>query len=856
MLLCGPAGAQGIVPQTSTIQPNALATIYSPLSYGAICNGSPHSVSSTLGINTISALAAYTLTLNGVKTTPYSWITNGTWASMTVPLRLANAATTNATTFFLTDGDVDVPVGATVSGNNIPTSPVPTVTAVNNPATVTRVTNGTTSTVGTTSITVNSTTVTPVGSHPVPQAGLSADDYVVSSSATNITLKYGITAASIASGTTLTFQPLSSITISGSGLTGSKPSVTSASSVASASFTGSQSTTNLTASSVTGTIAIGQVITSTGTNETIVSQTSSPPGAPPTGGAGVYVVSVSQTLGSQTMTGVPNNYWVYAQWPMTNAMMAAAEMDWLGTQAAIEAATNAATGGTVQLPTGTCVMNNSSVANNTTGGLIQHPSIPDAVQQTAGVDFLGNGMSNTYLTWPAEMGAGRAARSFDVPWATWDNLLGRYQEQLYIGRSANFTMVGPAISPLGQVGSWTWGILSGTRNKIENVSIFNFYVGLTMETVDHTSWHNVWSEFNAIGLRMGPSGTFLYGNSYIDHIELYANGLAALSLDKDGLWVGTDIQTGYLASSPKAIRLEAGPNDTYGQPAVGTITIQSSNFRSILAEFIGEGFIVNDNHGPLGTASVAFNTELNMYNCDWDNLFMLQTSASLPAGSLFNYWMDLGNSEADNFSFVDGGLGPVSGGKNAFWLDNPNNFGYGGLSFKIPGLTGLISSFGWGQNLFGYGDVPFVQNQYEVRVEEPNSWKGHLEIFANAGSGSSAGALLQYTSGQYGADLSVQVAQGSAPFAGVAMGVTGTGGNLIPVATRFCANQFDASGSGPTPVTIATSGTATAGSWGKLATGGTITNATSPSDGVVIGTIMNVTGSAARVNVGPNGSCD
>lgn len=66
-------------------------------------------------------------------------------------------------------------------------------------------------------------------------------------------------------------------------------------------FTGSISTTNLTVSAVTsGTIRLGMVLTGTGVtaNTHVVSQTSGT-----TGGAGVYVVGISQTVASTTITG-------------------------------------------------------------------------------------------------------------------------------------------------------------------------------------------------------------------------------------------------------------------------------------------------------------------------------------------------------------------------------------------------------------------------------------------------------------------------------------------------------------------------------------------------------------------------
>ena len=74
--------------------------------------------------------------------------------------------------------------------------------------------------------------------------------------------------------------------------------------------------------------------------------------------------------------------------------------------------------------------------------------------------------------------------------------------------------------------------------------------------------------------------------------------------------------------------------------------------------------------------------------------------------------------------------------------------------------------------------------------------------------------------------------------------------SLPVVTTSFCY-----SGSG-NAVGIPTSGTASATNWGKLAAGGTVTNASGPTDGVVIGTIIGTGTNVAYMNIGRHGSCD
>jgi hypothetical protein len=88
--------------------------------------------------------------------------------------------------------------------------------------------------------------------------------------------------------------------------------ITSGTSVSTAtcSFTGVISTTTLTASAVTGTIAVGQLITGTGvTAGTVITALGTG-----TGGAGTYTVSASQTVSSTTITVVGLDFLSIPSW--------------------------------------------------------------------------------------------------------------------------------------------------------------------------------------------------------------------------------------------------------------------------------------------------------------------------------------------------------------------------------------------------------------------------------------------------------------------------------------------------------------------------------------------------------------
>lgn len=744
------------------------AAVYNATDYGAICNGSHHSVTSTLGISTISGLAAYTA--NGV--TPYSWINNGQW-NAEVALPMTVAATSGATTLNF-DSALQIPTGATVTGTQIAGST--TVSAVSNPGTVTQVTNGSTPTIGTKSITVNSGTATPVGSHPTAQTGLSIDDYVVSSSATNVTLKYGITAASIASGTTLTFQPPSVITLNNA-ITANKPSVQSAASTATV------------------------------------------------------------------------NYWVYFSWPLTDAMVAAAEMDWLGTQAAIEAGTSATNGGKVQLPSGTCIMDNATVSGNAVGGVVVHESTTGgSLLATSSVDVVGNGFSNSYLSWPSEMGAGRVAISFGVPYATFDNGLGHYAAgNFYYGDLEGITFNGPNGqngTTVGVINNRTWGIVAGARRELNNIVATGFYVGATFENVDHTRWSNVFLNSNSMGLRLGPAGKFLYGDDVISHLEITGNSLADISIDKSGYWQATNIDKLYCAFAPKCIRLEPGSQDSYGQPT--GVTMSASTIENTNGEDLGGCFICDDNYGPNAVVGASLaGGELTMQNMDFEKLGFSYNATYQPSGSPIQFWLEIPQAYATKFQFQYFNPQPVAGMQGAVFIDVPG-FGLGGVSFE-GAFTSLLSSGTWNTKpffaLYGAG---FNNAQYNIRVCQTGSWCGHVEYSSSASP--VQGTPLEYTqTGSYGF-LEVQPAAGTNPFGGINMTAATTVGGTTVVATKFCWSSNNS-------VTIPTSGTATAGHLAALATGGTITNGTNDT-GVIIGTIMKVSGAAADVSVGTNGSCD
>ncbi|NBT27329.1 MAG: hypothetical protein EBT09_12450, partial [Actinobacteria bacterium] len=138
-----------------------------------------------------------------------------------------------------------------------------------------------------------------IGTYTVDQSQAAASGTITSSSNGNVLTVSAITSGTLAVGQTLYVRGIPTgtmITGQTGGTTGGIGTYT-VSSPASTVFTASQTTTNLTVTGTpTGPIVPGQTLSITG-SPTIVSQTSGT-----TGGSGVYVVSVSQTVSSREMT--------------------------------------------------------------------------------------------------------------------------------------------------------------------------------------------------------------------------------------------------------------------------------------------------------------------------------------------------------------------------------------------------------------------------------------------------------------------------------------------------------------------------------------------------------------------------
>lgn len=746
---------------------NSPAT-YDPRNYGAVCDGSHRSITATLGLSTKATIAAYT---SPSGATPYSWITNAIWNG-TAPLRLAvDGANTNTTLFVR--GAVGVPTGAALSGTQIPGGV--TVSSVSNPATVSRTMTGSTiSSNGTKTLPMTTTTGIIVGSHPTPQTGLSSDDWVVTVNAnTSIVMEWGTT-GTITNGTSLTFQPPSSIVMTGGTLNGAKASDTNV------------------------------------------------------------------TTGSTTSS----NYWVYAQWNSTDAMAAAAEMDWLGIEAAIQAANATTPPGRVILPSGTCIMDNATVAGNWYGSLI----VPYTNGNNA--SFVGQGNVSTILSWPSDLGSSRIGMSYDINSGTWDNATARYTNpgRQYGGETSDLQLLGP--SPGGPVlGIWFGpntvqmdGTSTGSRRQFDRLLVQGFHNGIVRDSLDHTRWSDIQTYLNVNGLYEAPTNINSGGNNEIDHWESANNAESGWSIDKDGSFLSSDTHNLFLGVEPKGMRIEPGTNSTY--PGSTGALLSSNAFTGVFGEGLGDGFIVIDAYGPLFSCC---QNDPQFLGTEWRINDLNQNNTWLPAGDRFNYWIAQGVASGNRYTFDGGFSNPAT--ELGFMHFNYPEQGGGGEMINVTNLEGNLGVYSGATPFVAANTGSGLQTYYEIHLCDVGRWCGHYELYKSATT-ATLGMLLDYTTGGSSWDLNVEPSGGSAPFAGVNMIAGTTTGQLTIVATKFCSTQYTN--------TIPTSGTATALHWGKLAAGGTVTNASGPDTAgeVVIGTIMEVTGTAARMNIGNNGSCD
>jgi hypothetical protein len=257
------------------------------------------------------------------------------------------------------------------------------------------------------------------------------------------------------------------------------------------------------------------------------------------------------------------------------------EMDWLGVQAAINAAAVAPNAGTVIIPSGEYQLDQELTLPNP-GGHYDHNGV------TAVVALRGEGMLNTTLYWPRDLGPGSyAIRSLGATART---------------QIRDLRIRGSSGVPLGASPRRQDGIAVATGFHLENLLVTGFRAGISI-TGDHATFRR---------LQLGKCHYGLYwasgGSSYGDHLfydlSIDNCAFASIACAWDNGIDSSKFFGGWIGNSPYGFYREAAPN---GSSAGGFMT--NSTFSGLAVEGVGNAWIYGENFGA--------GSEDHMVNVQW-----------------------------------------------------------------------------------------------------------------------------------------------------------------------------------------------------------------------------------------------
>lgn len=517
------------------------------------------------------------------------------------------------------------------------------------------------------------------------------------------------------------------------------------------------------------------------------------------------------------------------------------ELDWLGIQKAIDVV-HAAYGGTVYIPppvSGNYVLSNSSSAADGSGTIMLYVTSTGPQQTGPSCDLEGAFEFDTILSWPSDLGSGRAALSCGPSNATYTSGTGRYGYNFYEGWIRNLIFSGPnggnAPTP-GVAPANMHGLMLGARRHCMSVQSQGFNHAFD-HCGDYTEFHQCYGILSYYGYYSADANAALYGGHRMVRCMFNGNAMAAIAVSKNGSFNVT-AQDCYLGFNPYAFLFEAGTPASYGQPAPSS-ALYGSHFLHCSAEYITNQFMLDDNAtvsggGNTGTMTrgvvdcvfedlIAFNggtvlttggrnayAHINMDFAYYLKLPQLQGSSFLPAASgmlamvLIN---DLGQTDGGGMS-IEGNVDPILAA-------------YGTAAIPVllcaTGQYGPIGIFGDG------GHVCF-------RWIKLGEWEGNPEYVAGT-SAIPIGAVVErvnYNSVQLGGTASA----GSTLIAGINKYAVGANkaGILTVVATKASVTSVNVTAS------IANASIV------KLGTGGNVVLASSATDGQTVGWVRNYNG--------------
>lgn len=259
------------------------------------------------------------------------------------------------------------------------------------------------------------------------------------------------------------------------------------------------------------------------------------------------------------------------------------EMDWLGTQLAINTVI-ATGGGTVTFPLGaSCIFSNSNSSADLSGTI----ALPEASNFFGGggtpVSLTGIGGGAAYsvvLKWPSDLGTGKFA-ILDTNRQT--TATGNYGQISYL------SLVGPASTfTIGTSPANMSGLGQGAFRSLTNVSVSGFRSGIDISG-GVFNWFSVTSTHNYYDVYFSTPNSQYYGNIVMNGCVFQLATLAAIGVSQDAVIAQTQVIGTYLTASPFGLYKETNSGSP-SQP----ILADYSDFLDCTFEVLGNGISGDD----------------------------------------------------------------------------------------------------------------------------------------------------------------------------------------------------------------------------------------------------------------------
>jgi len=544
------------------------ADVFNPKDYGAIGNNTAHTIGSTLGVTTLAGLAAYN--------PDYSWVSNSVYGlnftlstnvaqttsaatiNYTLPTTNTQSGLTSTAYNYAAQADFVLP-GMTVAGNCIAANTTVSAVATGLPFSITTslASAAGSSTIQmpfTGGITVGTTLQSTVSNAIPSGATVTALNAASTQATAYVTTTTGSTTITVTGGTTPTLGQLAAPSLRGD--TGTQllvfPPLTTVTAV-----NGNQVTMSNTPNFAGSYLPL---VFETAPSITISSPlTAAIPARTP-----IYFGGISQvTLSNPTSSACAAN--TALTFSYSNSMVQALDMDWLGLQSAVVAATNTVTGGAeIRIPAG--IYNLSRML-----------ALPNA-DAPLGLSVRGDGTLNTVLK--AQQDTGRGTCAMGENNRAGGDLTASYSGFQLVFMNAPYAV---GLEPAGMS-----GLCIGEAAQIYQVDVRSFHAGYEILN-DHQKIARSQADYNWFGLEMAANSNKA-GNQDLENNEFLAEGLSSLAagwnygIDSS---IITNTHTGF---SPYGYYREGAP---YGSSVTGWLT--NTQLNNVGGEALGNGWMYGEN---------------------------------------------------------------------------------------------------------------------------------------------------------------------------------------------------------------------------------------------------------------------